>query len=67
MGLDSDDVNIVKAHRVGQFRPKQSSPREIIVQFANYSEREKVWEKRSSLRGTNIWMKEDFPAEIEAP
>ena len=66
MGLDSDDVNIVKAHRVGQFRPKQSSPREIIVQFANYSEHEKIWEKRSSLRGTNIWMTEDFPAEIEA-
>ncbi len=56
---------MVACHRYG---PKpQSGPRHIVVKFLRYSDRVDVWNKRRSLSGdnANIWIKEDYPQEIE--
>jgi len=45
---------------------KKSSPKVIIVKFMDISDRDKVWTKRSALKRTGLWIKEDYPADIEA-
>ena len=66
MNIDCNTLKISKVHRIGPYNSKQSSPRAIIIQFMDICDREKVWEKRGALKGTGLWIKEDFPAEIEA-
>ena len=66
MNIDTDTLNISRAHRLGPFNAKQSSPRAIIIKFNDFNDREKVWEKRSALKGSGLWIREDYPAAIEA-
>ena len=66
MGFDISDLGqITRAHRLGRFNPKQARPRPIIFRLLNSSDRDKIWAKRSELQGSRVWMKEDFPSEIE--
>jgi ribA/ribD-fused uncharacterized protein len=65
MNIDCANMPIVRVHRIRSYSPKQSSPRTLIVKFVNFADRERVWSKRSSLKGTNMWVCEDFPGEIE--
>ena len=64
MGLDPSNFHILRAHRLGQYK-KQTVPRPIIFRLANSVERDTVWEKRGALKGSGVWIKEDYPAEIE--
>ena len=57
-----DDMKIERSHRLG---PKGRYPRPIIVKFSFYKDRELVWGAKKNLKGTNYFMKEDFPPEIE--
>ena len=66
MNIDTDTLNISRAHRLGPFNAKQSSPRAIIIKFNDFNDRERVWEKRSALKGSGLWIREDYPAAIEA-
>ena len=67
MDLDSDNIDISRVHRIGSFNHKSKTqrPRQLIVQFVNFGGRESVWNKRSTLAGSNIWIKEDYPRDIE--
>ncbi len=44
---------------------KTSNPRPIIVCFQSFLEREQVWKKRSNLKGTGFFLKEDIPESVE--
>jgi ribA/ribD-fused uncharacterized protein len=53
-------IKIERAHRLG----KGTGSRDMIVKFSFYQERMEVWNKRRLLKGTNMWLREDFPVEI---
>ena len=56
------DIKIERCHR----RPgPKSRPRPIIVKFNWYPDRELVWAHRKNLKGSNVWLREDFPEVIE--
>ena len=61
---DSKKILFQRCHRLGKKLDGQSTPRDIIARFVYFPDREKVWEQRSKLKGTNIVMNEDFPDEI---
>lgn len=66
--LDLDDEKLIefqRCHRLGPKLRNANSGREIIVRFLRYSDREKIWSRRSKLKGTPIVLKEDFPPEID--
>lgn len=63
--LDTMTVEqIQRSHRVGKKQPPDAGgvarPRPIIVRFAGYRERRRVFEKKRLLKGTNITIKEDL-------
>ena len=60
----SDMLHIERAHRVGP-RPRPGQrPRAIVAKFAGFKAREAVWAKRSKLKGTRVWVSEDYPPEV---
>ena len=66
MEADFGNIPLDRVHRLGPYKPnKESEPRTILVKFTNYADRERVWAKRNALKGTHIWVKEDYPHEIE--
>ena len=62
---NADSIQIVRCHRLGKKLPGTSRPRTIIVKFHWYGDRMAVWGLRKNLKGTNIFMNEDFPREIQ--
>ena len=44
---------------------KRGRPRDIIVRFVRFPDREQIWAARNKLKNTDIIMKEDFPQEID--
>ena len=63
---NAKDILFQRCHRMGPRSSTNSSkPREIIVRFAFFSDREKIWSNRNKFKGTEIIVKEDFPEEIE--
>lgn len=63
MGLqDVDQFKIVRCHRLGPFR--YGRMRDIIIRFHYFGDRSLVWDSRAKLRGTNVYLKEDFPLEV---
>ena len=68
--LASMDINITKddilgCHRIGIFKKDHKEPRSSIVKFLRFSDRSEIWSARRKLSGNKIWLKEDFPKEIE--
>ena len=64
--LEITDAETIQVQRCHRFGPQIANrPRDIIVRFAFFPDREKIWKNRGKLKGTNIIMKEDFPQEIE--
>ena len=63
---DAHLIRFQRCHRLGIKPKKMSTPRDIIVRFVFFQDREKIWENRQLLAGTNIIMSEDFPSEIES-
>jgi ribA/ribD-fused uncharacterized protein len=65
-----ENIRIVRCHRMG--RPPstgsgsgpQSRPRTIIMKFHWFGDRESVWQKRKLLKGTKLYLSEDYPSEI---
>ncbi len=60
-----DQIEIVRCHRLGPKREHARRPRTIIVKFQRYSDRMRVWEQRKKLKGSEIFIEEDFPREIQ--
>ena len=64
MKLDPN-IQLTACHRFGPLTQKKNIHRSIMVTFLKYSDGNAVWRARSVLHGQNIYVKEDFPAEIE--
>ena len=64
---DSSQIDFQRCHRMGP-RPKtyhkSQKPRDIIIKFAFFPDRDEVWNQRYLLQGSNISMQEDYPREI---
>ena len=63
MGVNVDSAFVERCHRLGPRTPGRNRP--IIIKFALFKDRERVWDKRRALKDTNIFVKEDYPHEIE--
>ncbi len=37
----------------------------MIIRFLSSSDKTMIWSKCSELKGTDIWLKHDFPASVE--
>lgn len=61
--MDIDNIMIERCHRLGPKTGKR--PRDIIIKFSHYKDREEVWGKVKLMQGSGYIMKEDFPIEIE--
>lgn len=63
LGLkDAATIRVIRCHRLG---PRTGTrPRSIIVRFHWFGDRTMVWESRQKLKGTNLFLNEDFPKEI---
>jgi hypothetical protein len=60
------DCPIERCHRMGRrHKDHEQSPRPIIVKFTFFKDRDYVWRNKSCLAGSKIFVKEDFPPEIE--
>ena len=55
-------IKFTRVHRLGG--PMHNRSRPIIAKFHFFKDRQEVWSLRRKLKGTNIWMSEDFPVEI---
>ena len=62
MGIPTENMKFVCVHRLGKKLLGKSRP--VITKFHWYGDRRMVWERRSQLKGSNIWISEDFPQEI---
>jgi ribA/ribD-fused uncharacterized protein len=61
---DADNIRFERVHRLGHYKP--DNIRGIIEKFSFSQDREMIWKNRFSLKGTKIWITEDYPAEIQA-
>ena len=60
---NAKQIKFERVHRIG---PKVSGkPRTVIAKFSFYKDREYIWQRRTHLKSTNIWMSEDYPAEVK--
>ena len=57
------NIRIVRCHRTGH--SNKNRPRSIIVKLHWFGDRSRIWEARKNLKGSNIWLSENFPTEIE--
>lgn len=57
-------IKFERVHRLGPYIP--DNKRAVVAKFSFYKDRDTVWKKRSSLKGTNIWISEDYPVEIQS-
>jgi len=61
-------VPIIKAHRLGSFRrtgPGVPRPRDVIVRFERLGDRDEMMRFKHYLKGTNLIINEDLPAEMQ--
>ena len=52
-----EEIQFVRVHRLAY-------KRKTIVRFEHFQDRMRVWQNRRQLKGSNIWVEEDFPKEI---
>ncbi len=56
-------VNVERCHRVGKKVDGKAGT--IIAKFSFFEDREDIWQHRSILKRSNIFLREDFPIEYE--
>ena len=59
--LGLTNVQIDRAHRTG--RKGREYPRTIVAKLSNYKDKEKILKNRKKLKGTDIYINEDFSKE----
>ena len=57
------ELDYQRCHRIGSKVGNES--RDIIIRFTRFQDRQLVWNNRKLFQGTNFYMKEDFPPEID--
>ena len=60
--LDYHKLEVERAHRTG--KPSNTRPRPIVVKFLRYKDKQEVLSKAKALKGTNIYINEDFPEPV---
>jgi ribA/ribD-fused uncharacterized protein len=60
-----DNMQIVRCHRLGEKRQGALKPRTVIIKFQWFGDRMQVWKARKELKGSNVYLNEDFPKEIQ--
>ena len=58
------NIKIDRSHRLGRPKPGASKPWPIVAKFNYHQDRETIRRNAMKLRGTNIGIGEQFPAEI---
>jgi ribA/ribD-fused uncharacterized protein len=61
----SSRIKISRCHRIGRFKENADKARTIVAKFHFYPDRMEVWQNRKLLKGTGIFVNEDFPIEID--
>ena len=56
--LEIEDINIERAHRVGN--TSNTSPRTVVAKFSNFKGKQLVLSAAKKLKGQNIYSNEDF-------
>lgn len=62
------DIELDRAHRAAKrngFRPNADKPRPIVAKFLRFKDRSTVLEKAKKLKGTNIFINEDFTEAVQ--
>lgn len=57
-----DDIRITQCYRIGKPGTK---PRPILIKFATKYERDLIWKKRTFLKGSNLYLSEDFSPSVK--
>ena len=61
----NDEIKFQRCHRLGGKKPNAKYPRPIIVRFLWFQDRMTVWQSRSRLQGTKIFLREDHSRKTE--
>lgn len=56
------DIAIDRCHRLASSR---KTPKPIIFKVHKFTDRETIWHARKQLKGSNMWLSEDYPIEIK--
>lgn len=57
-----DKIKITRCHRLGPKKPNKT--RTIIFKCHFFPDRQMIWDKKSNLKNTGMWLSEDYPLEI---
>ncbi len=60
------DFKFDRCHRLHAVAHNPTAPRAIIVRFNWYQDRDEVWWKRFNLKGSKIFLREDFPGIVDS-
>ncbi len=60
-----ESIKFVRIHRLEPIKQGAQKPQTIIVKLHWFGNRMTVWEARKNLQGTNIFLNEDFPKEMQ--
>lgn len=60
---NAEEIKFERVHRIGPFI--QGKTRNIIAKFSTYKDRDIVWQKRTFLKGSDLWILEDYPSEVQ--
>ena len=63
LGIDTTYIKVKRCHRYGIKSPNR--PRPIKIRFNWYKDRVAVWLNKAKLKGSNIFIREDFPQSID--
>lgn len=66
--LNLQNIEVDIAYRLGPMKTKsgvKQIPRPILLKTKSLNDRNRIWANRRSLKGTNIYLKEDLPIEME--
>jgi len=67
---DVQNIRISRCHRLGRPPPLNASsgapdrPRTVICRLHFFGDRQLIWTQKEKLKGSGIWLQEDFPKEI---
>ena len=65
MGIDPATIPIARTHRLGPYVSNRPNKRPIIFKLVNSADREQIWSKRVTLKGSRVWLSEDYPGEMD--
>ena len=65
LNIQMDEFTIERAHRVGR-RNATGKPRTIVAKFNSYKVKESILKSKKGLKGTNVYVREDFSQKILA-